>query len=174
MPIPPWFADALGPRLILLLNHLLATEPVAMARLQAHAGRCLEFDCVGPAGWPELAPLLCVITPAGLIEAVSPGGVVDLRIVLDASQPLSLFMDAAQGIRPRVAVSGDAALAAEISWLFDHLRWDPEEYLALWLGPLFARELVRFSGLFLRRAREAVTQLSALAPRSGSSFGSPS
>ncbi len=174
MLIPTWFTEALGSRLILLHNNMVPTAPVPTARLHAHAGRCLQFDCVGPAGWPELPSLIGVITPAGLIEAVSPGGVADLRVVLDASQPLSLFMGAAQGIRPPIDVSGDAALASDISWLFDHLRWDLEDDLALWLGPVKAGELVRVGGFFMRRAREAATHLSAFSSRSEAGLGSPS
>ena len=39
-------------RTILLANHVIAAEPVAMQRLQPHAGRCLLLTLQG---WPTLA-----------------------------------------------------------------------------------------------------------------------
>lgn len=174
MLIPNWLTQALEPRLITLLNHIVATEPVALARLQAHVGRRLQFDCTGPAGKPVLPSLNCVITPAGLMEAVSAGSagvLADLRIVLDASQPVHMFFGVAQGLPPKIDVTGDAALASEISWLFEHLRWDIEDDLAPWLGPVWASELVRFSGYLMLVARETAKRLSALSARSGAGFG---
>jgi ubiquinone biosynthesis protein UbiJ len=88
-------------------------------------------------------------------------------MVLDASQPLPFFLSAVQGRRPRIDVSGDATLASDVSWLFDHLRWDIEDDLAPWLGPVVARELVRWGGWLAVGVRDAAKRLSALASRSG-------
>lgn len=171
MPIPPWLTNALVPRLTLLLNHVLSTEPAAMARLQPHAGRRLQLDCAGPPGWPSLPSLVLVVTPAGLLESVDSGSAADLHMVLNASQPLPLLLSAAQGQRPRIDVSGDAALASDVSWLFDHLRWDIEDDLAPWLGPVVARELVRWGTLLAVGVREAAKRLSTLASQTGVGSG---
>jgi ubiquinone biosynthesis protein UbiJ len=56
-------------RTILLANHVIAAEPVAMQRLQPHAGRCLLLTLQGwPTLLPAMPPLAIRITPAGLLE----------------------------------------------------------------------------------------------------------
>ncbi|MFM8636592.1 MAG: hypothetical protein ACKOER_02475, partial [Betaproteobacteria bacterium] len=88
-------------RLVLRLNHVLASEPVAPARLQPHAGRRLRV--VGQ-GWPQLLavlvpqpqPLEVVVTPAGLLELCplqapqEPPSPADLEVVVDTHDPLGL------------------------------------------------------------------------------------
>jgi ubiquinone biosynthesis protein UbiJ len=70
------------PRLTLLLNHIVSSEPVATAKLQAHAGRTIDLRWESgfspalpaflshgmPAGPWAPEPLRFVITPAGLFE----------------------------------------------------------------------------------------------------------
>lgn len=77
-----WIAQFALPRLTLLLNHVVASEPVATAKLQAHAGRTIDLRWVssfspalpaflsrGLAGGPWVPePVRLVITPAGLFE----------------------------------------------------------------------------------------------------------
>ncbi|MDE2147682.1 MAG: hypothetical protein KGJ24_13425, partial [Burkholderiales bacterium] len=57
---------ALAERLTLLLNHVLAAELLASARLAPHAGRGVGLTL---AGWPALLPapprLAWRVTPAG-------------------------------------------------------------------------------------------------------------
>ncbi|MGS0758809.1 hypothetical protein ACVBEH_31120, partial [Roseateles sp. GG27B] len=78
---------------------------------------------------PAAPDLALVITPAGLFERservgdAAVAGVAALRIDLDASNPALLALGALSGARPRVTVQGDAALAAEINWLMENLRW---------------------------------------------------
>lgn len=167
--LPPWLISAAVPRLTLFLNHLLASEPAATAKLQRHVGRRLLFDLQGPPGWPALPPLVLQITPAGLFDSdpSQDGGVADLQVRMDASQPLSLLKDGATGQRPPVDISGDAALAADVSWLFEHLRWDLEDDLAPWVGPVVAREAVRIGGFLATGLRHAAGSLAALAARQG-------
>src|SRR6185295_10676968 len=75
-------------RLVLLVNHVIATEPVAVARLQPHAGRTVHIEL---AGWPQLlpaaGPFTFRITPAGLVERVADGAAAtpDLRVAFDAA-----------------------------------------------------------------------------------------
>lgn len=175
--LPTWLIAATVPRLTLLLNHVIFSEPAATARLQAHAGRCLRLDWTGPPGWPALPPLVFELTPAGGLDWQAPSTAprtADLRVVLDASRPLPFVMDTLGGQRPRIEVSGDAALASDVSWLFDHLRWDVEDDLAPWLGPIMAREVVRLGGWLAQGLREAAQRLSGLAARTGLGRTSPS
>jgi ubiquinone biosynthesis protein UbiJ len=174
IPLPTWLFSAAVPKLILLLNHVISTEEAALVRLRPHAGRYLRLDCQGPAVFPAMPPLVVEITPAGLLDWVEHAESVstDLRIALDASQPAAVFLDGLRGQRPRVDVSGDAALAGDINWLIENLRWDIEDDLALAVGPVMAREMVRWGTMLGTGVREAAGQFANLAGRWGS--GAPS
>lgn len=174
MPLPTWLLSAALPKLILLLNHVISTEEAALARLRPHAGRYLRLECRGPAVFPALPPLVAEITPAGLLEWVEYAESVptDLGIALDVSQPASVFLDGLRGQRPRVDVSGDAALAGDINWLIENLRWDIEDDLALAVGPVMAREMVRWGTMLGAGLRQAAGQFANLAGRWGSGAAS--
>ena len=43
---------------------------------------------------------------------------------MDAANPARLVAQALMGQRPSAAIEGDAALAAELDWLAQNLRWD--------------------------------------------------
>lgn len=162
--------NAFAARSVLLVNHILAAEPVASGRLQAHAGRCLRVQLLD---WPDLLPALprlCLaITAAGLLEwqpDVAASGAsagaqtpVDLDITVDAGNPASLLMQGLMGKRPSVSVSGDAALAADVSWVIDNLRWDLREDLANAFGDLPARELSRRAAALADGLRSALQGL---------------
>lgn len=166
--LDPLFAllrSATLPRAVLLLNHVVASEPAAVARLTPWAGRSVGLelaDLPAPLRFlsPPTAPVVLQITPAGLFDVRPPvPGMVeapaaDLRICIDASNPLQSAMKAAAGERPDIRIEGDAALASEISWLFDNLRWDLQDDLAKLVGPVAAHELSKVGsavGSALRR-----------------------
>lgn len=157
------FAPAVQDRICLLLNHVIGRESVAMARLAPHAGRAV---LVHLRGWPALLPaapdLVLGISRAGLLERLDEAPADALRIELDASNPALLALGSLTGERPQVSVQGDAALAGEISWLMDNLRWDIEDDLAKLLGPMPAHQLARWG-------RAAAQGLAALA-RTAASF----
>lgn len=177
--------NTFGERSILLVNHILSAEPVATGRLQAHAGRCLRVQLLD---WPGLLPALpalrFAITSAGLLEwqpevtalGVSSGqnATVDLDISIDAANPAGLLVQGLMGKRPSVSVSGDAALAADVSWVIDNLRWDVREDLANAFGDLPARELSRrAAGLAdgLRSALQGLVQRATAAREGAASDG---
>ncbi|MDL5032978.1 hypothetical protein QRD43_13765 [Pelomonas sp. APW6] len=139
-------APAVQDRIALLLNHVLSRESVATDRLRPHAGRVLRVHL---AGWPALLPaapdMLLAITPAGLFERLDGAPQEALRLEVDASNPAALALGALSGAKPGVQVQGDAALAGDISWLMEHLRWDIEDDLAKLVGPMPARQLARWS-----------------------------
>ena len=164
-------------RLTLVVNHVLAAEPVATQRLRPHTGRTirLNFD-----GWPGLLPPLPAttfrVTPAGLIEWCGEdfAGEADLRVGIDASNPALAMAQALSGTRPKVEVAGDAAFATDLNWLFDNLRWDVQDDLARVVGPAPAREITRIAGGVAAGVREAVRTLTGLATRGrDTAAGSP-
>ncbi len=156
-------------RLTLLVNHILGSEPIATKRLQAHTGRSIRLSFEG---WPGLLPPLPAtafrVTPAGLIEwcgAEPPTGP-DLRVRIDASNPVLAAAQALAGTRPKVEVAGDAAFATDLNWLFDNLRWDVQDDLARIVGQAPAREIARVGSGIAAGMREAAKAVSGLvAPR---------
>jgi ubiquinone biosynthesis protein UbiJ len=156
-------------RLTLLVNHVLASEPVAADHLRAHAGRIilLQFN-----DWPKLLPALpgmaFRVTPAALVEWCGPEPVADadLRVAIDASNPALALVNALGGKRPRIEVAGDAAFAGDVNWLFDNLRWDLQDDLARIVGQAPARELSRLGTMLADGLRAALDGLSGLAGRS--------
>lgn len=164
-------------RLTLVVNHVLAAEPVAVDRLRPHAGRCILLEFEGwPALLPPLPPTAFRVTPAGLVEwcADEVIGAPDLRVSIDASNPALAMAQALAGTRPKVEVAGDAAFAADLNWLFDNLRWDVQDDLARVVGPAPAREISRVAAGVAAGMREAVRTLGGLVTRGrDSAAGSP-
>ncbi|MDL2337578.1 MAG: hypothetical protein QFE16_07040 [Pseudomonadota bacterium] len=159
------FSTAVTARATLILNHMLDSEPVATGRLRPHAGRRLRVQLID---WPDLLPApptLCfTITPAGLVEwhpqVVGEGAAaVDLDITVNVSNPAGLLVQGLMGKRPTVSVSGDAALAADVSWVIDNLRWDVRDDLARVFGDLPARELSRSASTLAQGLRSTVQGL---------------
>lgn len=157
-------------RLILIVNHVLAAEPVAQQRMQPHAGRRLR---VVPQGWPRLlslvapppAPLEVMVTPAGLLELCpmlepgDDGAMPDLEVVVDSHDPLGLVASVLAGGLPDLQLTGNAQLAADVNWLAENLRWDVAADIERFFGPVPAEKL-RTWGLAITRAlREAATRL---------------
>jgi len=133
-------------RLVLVVNHVLSSEPVAMQRLALHQSRVIALDWLH---WPSWLPAALVlrfrVTPPGLLEwcgldATLPAA---LAVQVDASNPALLFARALAGEPPPLTISGDAALATDIQWLLDNLRWDVEADLERLFGPVVAHQLGR-------------------------------
>jgi ubiquinone biosynthesis accessory factor UbiJ len=164
-------APAVAERLVLLLNHVLAAEPAATARLLPHRDRRIRFELVGwgdgptrllPTRFlPAPPPLEVRITPAGLLEACPPGlsmtGLpADLEVQIDAADGPALLAALAAGRAPALRVQGDAALAAEVNWLVANLRWDAAADVERVLGPAAAAGFARFSGPAAQGAQQAL------------------
>jgi ubiquinone biosynthesis protein UbiJ len=124
-------------RVVLLLNHVISREMVAMERLKPHAGALLEVRAEPQLPWlPPLPAMRLRVTPAGLLEACGPDNddIPTLRVLLDASQPLAFAQALAEGRVPPAQVEGDVRLAAEADWLMANLRWDLMDDLEAALG----------------------------------------
>lgn len=160
-------APAMMERLTLVINHVLAAEPAATQRLAVHRGRRVMVDLEG---WPSLLPppprLAFLVTPAGLVEwraddAADP----DLHVRVDGSNPALLGARVLLGDTPAVEIAGDAALAADVHWVIDHVRWDAEADLERLFGARVAHELARAGSALARALRSALRTGADLATR---------
>jgi len=136
---------AVQQRFVLLVNHVLSRERAATQRLAVHAGRRLRVEVAGGPAWlPALPPLALAVTPAGLFEwSEAASDEADLRLVLRGDDPARWLAVATGSAKPDLAIDGDAALAADVSWLADNLRWDIEADLAEIVGPVAAHQIGR-------------------------------
>jgi ubiquinone biosynthesis protein UbiJ len=149
---PAWVVDESVNRLVLFLNHVIQSEPEAMARLARQKGQRIELV------WDRIQ-LQLTPTPAGLLERGRFEGF-DLRLTVTEESPVSLASALAKGDKPKVRVEGDVQLAAEINWLIDHVRWDAEEDLARLVGDAMAHTLAQAA----RKAMEALRGFVAKRP----------
>jgi len=130
---PAWLTDEVQHRLVLFLNHVLMQESEAQARLARLQGHVVRLQ------WRQTVMQLAV-TPAGLCE-LAPAAEHDLSLVLEGDSPLALAQGLLRGKRPVMRIEGDSQLAAELSWLVDHVRWDAEEDLSRLVGDAPAHAL---------------------------------
>jgi len=174
LPSPiQWLAPAVLARLVLLLNHVVASEPQASARLKPHSGRVIDIRwATGTAGVlpaflgrvlqgdATLPPIRLLITPAGLFEAVAedapvasltPTTAQGLTLTVQLGDPIDLVKRAVRGERPEVNIEGDANLAEVASWMMKNLRWDVQDDVARFLGNTPA-EALRKVGEGIREA----------------------
>ncbi|HWI97743.1 MAG TPA: SCP2 sterol-binding domain-containing protein [Burkholderiales bacterium] len=114
------------------LNRLLAAEPWARERLAPFAGETVELR------GPLLPALRLVILPGGTLEA--GGADPALTITLTPEALLSLGRSPEHFARA-LEVDGDPRLAAEVSALARHLRWDAEEDLSRLFGDVTAHRI---------------------------------
>jgi ubiquinone biosynthesis protein UbiJ len=84
-----------------------------------------------------------LVTPAGLLDVAAPDAEADLTLVITEESPLVIAQGLMQGGKPAVRIEGDVQLAAEVSWLIDHVRWDLEEDMARLLGDAPAHALMQ-------------------------------
>jgi ubiquinone biosynthesis protein UbiJ len=157
---PTWVVDESVNRLVLFLNHVLMSEPEAMARLARQKGQRIEL-C-----W-ERIQLQLSPTPAGLLERGRFDGF-DLRLTVTEESPAALASSLARGDKPKVRIEGDVQLAAEVNWLIDHVRWDAEEDLARLIGDAAAHTLVKMAHQALDALRSFVARRPGTGLRTGS------
>lgn len=151
-----WLGPALRERAVLVVNHLLAAEPQARARLRPHAGRAIRVRLALPGREGRDADIALVVTPAGLVEAADgPLPADGLDVVADGRQPLQAALGLLAGRRPPLRIEGDAAFAADVAWLIDHVRWEAEEDLARVIGDAPAHQAMRAA----RALRQALQPL---------------
>ncbi|MFO1328388.1 MAG: hypothetical protein U1F56_13590 [Rubrivivax sp.] len=166
--LPQMLAPAVMERVTLLLNHVLAAEPVATQRLLPHAGKSVQVEAQGwPAWLPPLPALAWRVTPAGLLEWCGPSAesTPELRLTVDARQPPRLLAAWLAGERPDVSIGGDAQLAGDVDWLMQNLRWDLAADLERLFPPPLALALQQGGSALARGLRGALQGLQALQQR---------
>jgi ubiquinone biosynthesis protein UbiJ len=159
--VPSQLLPALQARLVLLVNHVLSREPTASERLKTHAGRRVRIAPPALPAWlPGLPEATLAVTPAGLFELDSAATEADLELRFAAPDLSRLVATLTGQSQPSVQIDGDAALAGDIQWLVDHVRWDIEADLADLIGPAPAHQLASLG-------RAAASALRSRAPASG-------
>ncbi len=151
---PPWAVHELQQRAVLFLNHVLMQEPAARERLQRQRGRSVQLHWRGQV-------FECQFTPAGLLDLVCAGSAAktpDLVLRVSESSPFALARTVLQGHKPAIRIEGDVQLAAEVNWLIDHVRWDPEEDLARLMGDAPAHTLAHMGRRVVNALRDFVQQ----------------
>src|SRR5690606_18669275 len=129
------------------VNHLLAREEWARERLLPHAGRVVHIR-VSPAPALRLR-----ITERGLIEAADADDPA-LTLTLRAGNLPGLVRQDEAALR-EIGIEGDTALAADIQFLFRHLRWEVEEDLSRVVGVAAAPRLAQTGRDFMAWQRDA-------------------
>jgi ubiquinone biosynthesis protein UbiJ len=123
-------------RIVLLLNHVLQQEPMAMERLLRQKGQVALIECAPIA-------MKLVVTPAGLLDQAAADAEPDLSLRVLDTNPFNLAQTLLRGDKPRMEISGDVMLAAEVNWLVDHVRWDAEEDLSRIVGDVAAHTMMQ-------------------------------
>lgn len=180
--LPAWAHALARERLLLALNHVLAAEPAAAARLGRHAGSRLTVVWVLPSTpWAERSAgarqeweWRLAVSAAGLLEDPCGSTDVGLRVEVDLADPAAWLPALAAGRRPPMRIEGDAAFAADMAWVIDNLRWDAGEDLSRLIGDPAAHALVqqaRSAGRRLRDWLQAVRPQRQGAERPGGAVG---
>lgn len=144
---PAWAIDEAHRRIVLLFNHVLMQEPAAMERLVRQKGSVIRMQ------WRDMT-FMVVVTPAGLLDVAVPDAKTDLSLVITEESPFAIAQSLMAGDKPGVRIEGDVQLAADVSWLIDHVRWDLEEDLARVVGDAPAHGLMQAAGAIAQAVRQ--------------------
>lgn len=133
------------PPLAPALNHLLRHASWARERLAAHAGKAVCFD---------VAPF--AITLEILASGEVANSAADAAVTFKLTPALAMRIAAAdQNAWREVESSGDLALARDILYVAQNLRWDVEEDLSRVFGDIIAHRMAGAGQAFLRWQRES-------------------
>ncbi|WGS50381.1 SCP2 sterol-binding domain-containing protein [Paraburkholderia sp. D15] len=111
------------------VNHLLARESWARERLAPYAGKTARLACP-----PVVLTLL--VQPDGYLGAIGETDAQQFDVTISVpSDALPAFVQGGQAaVMKHVKIEGDAEFATVIAKLAEHLRWEPEEDLAKFIG----------------------------------------
>jgi ubiquinone biosynthesis protein UbiJ len=116
------------------LNYLLDSDPALGARLAPFPGEVLEVRA------PPLPPLCLAIAADGRLRSAPAGTPATLTVTVGPGALAGAVRGEDHFLR-QVEVSGNARLAAEVMFLFRHLRWDAEEDLSRLVGDAAAHRV---------------------------------
>jgi len=159
---PAWAVTEVQRRVVLLLNHVLAQEAQATARLARQKGRVMQVQ------WRSFSFRLQA-TPAGLLDLAAVEARPDLVLTVTDESVLAMAQSVLRGDRPAVRIEGDVQLAAEVNWLTDHVRWDIEEDLARIMGDIPAHSVSQLLQSVVTGLRQFVVKAAARVPGQSSS-----
>jgi ubiquinone biosynthesis protein UbiJ len=133
------------------VNHVLASEPWAMAELSPHVGKSISLNL-------PMGQMAVEITPQGKIAALDSTDQASLLLEVSA-QALSGLLASSGNLRDKafkaVKISGDADLAQLIGRLVSQVRWEYEEDLAKWVGDAPANFAVRQAKTMVKAGQAA-------------------
>ncbi|MBT8537661.1 hypothetical protein G6715_07715 [Polynucleobacter paneuropaeus] len=133
------------------VNHVLASEPWAMAELSPHVGKSISLNL-------PMGQMAVEITPQGKIAALDSTDQASLLLEVSA-QALSGLLASSGNLRDQafkaVKISGDADLAQLIGRLVSQVRWEYEEDLAKWVGDAPANFAVRQAKTMVKAGQAA-------------------
>ena len=129
------------------LNHLLKSASWARERLRPAAGKVVRF---------ELAPFTVGYTllDTGEVADAPAATVPDATFTLAPGIALRMLSGDSEAWQ-KVAVSGDGALAREILYIAQNLKWDVEEDLSRVFGDVAAHRLVTAADTLRRWQRDS-------------------
>jgi ubiquinone biosynthesis protein UbiJ len=135
------------------VNHLLVREPWARAQLEPYVGKRAHLRA------PPFS-VVVRIAPSGLLEPVPPASpnlpdIDDVTITILPDALSAVFEGGAAAAMKHVRIGGDAEFAATLGKLVEHLRWDPEEDLARFIGDAPAYRIAQTARGVAERARRA-------------------
>lgn len=119
------------------INHLLAQEAWARAKLMPHAGKIAAFDA-------GLMTVRLKVAADGMVETANGGAGSDETAAVTIRAQLSdlpLILQNRERAFSYVKIDGDADFANTISQLSQSLRWDAEGDLAGVVGDIAARRM---------------------------------
>ena len=132
------------------INHVLARNSWALARLQPFAGKAARFECL----------------PFAFTLRVRPDGQVDLAseatpdVTFRVSPGIALRLAARDEAAWReVSLTGDIQFAAALDHVCRNLRWDAEEDLARFFGDVAAHRMVLAAETLQRWGAQATDNL---------------
>jgi len=133
------------------VNHVLAQAAWARTRLKPFAGHTV---CTHTAPFA----FALTLTDEGLLQAAVADAVPDLTLRVTPPVALRLALRDASAWRA-VVFEGDTALARELGFLAEHLRWDAEEDLSRAVGDVAAHRLAQSARGLARWPREGLESL---------------
>jgi ubiquinone biosynthesis protein UbiJ len=134
------------------VNHLLKSASWARARLQPFAGKVVRF---------ELAPFTVgyALLDAGQVADASASAAPDAIFTLTPGIALRM-LGGDSAAWQKVTVGGDGALAREILYIAQNLKWDVEEDLSRVFGDVIAHRMVGAAGELRRWQRDSARNMS--------------
>jgi ubiquinone biosynthesis protein UbiJ len=127
------------------INHLLAQEPWARAKLAVHQGKTARFDL-------SIVQVNLTVTADGMASAAVADEQPNVTIRIKPEQ-LPLMLQNRERAFSYVTVEGDADFANTISQVSQSLQWEAEEDLSKLVGDIAATKIVAGAKAALQTAK---------------------